>query len=65
MTPLEDAGRVIDRELEKLRQFFEAEVKPTTVRSAVEALRAAAKRLAELADDIESRAAGASAQRRP
>jgi len=55
MTRFEQAGRTIDRELEKLRRFFETEVKPTTQRRAVQVLRAASKRLTELARDLERR----------
>jgi len=53
MSALEDAGRAIDRELEKLRHFFESDVRPTTQRKAVEALRAAAERLSKLADQMD------------
>lgn len=53
MSTLEDAGRVIDREMEKLREFFEKEVRPTTQRRAIEALRAAATRLSQLADQLD------------
>ena len=59
MAHLEEVGRKLDRELEKLRRFFEAEVKPTTERKAVEVLRIASKRLSELAEEIESRASRA------
>lgn len=60
MATFEDVGRSIDREVEKLRQFFEAEVRPTTERRLVAALRAASKRLAKLAEDLDERS-----QRRP
>ena len=56
MGHLEDVGRKLDRELEKLRRFFETELKPTTERKAVEVLRNASKRLGKLAEEIESRA---------
>lgn len=55
MSSFEDAGRSIDRELKKLRQFFEGEVKPTTKRRAVDALRAAAERLAKLAEELDEK----------
>ncbi len=53
MSAFEDAGRAIDREWEKLRHFFETDVKPTTQRRAVEALRAASAKLAELAEQLD------------
>jgi len=56
---LQDVGRKLDRELEKLRRFFETELRPTTERKAVEVLRAASKRLGKLAEEIESRASRA------
>ena len=59
MAHLEEVGRKLDRELEKLRRFFETEVKPTTERKAAEVLRIASKRLSELAEEIESRASRA------
>ncbi len=57
MPKLEEVGRALDRELKKLREFFESEVKPTTQRRLVQALRAASKRLAELASELESQSA--------
>ncbi|HLE37180.1 MAG TPA: hypothetical protein VI699_08530 [Candidatus Acidoferrales bacterium] len=59
MVNLEDVGRKLDRELEKLRRFFETELRPTTERKAVEVLRTASKRLGKLAEEIESRASRA------
>jgi len=56
MPNFEEVGKVIDREVEKLRQFIEAEVKPTTERQLVTALRAASKTLGELAQKLEARA---------
>lgn len=53
MSAFEDAGRVIDREMGKLREFFESDVKPVTQRRAVEALRAASAKLAELANELD------------
>ncbi len=58
MSTFEDAGRVIDREMKKLHEFFEKEVKPTTQRKAIEALRSASVRLAELAEKLEKSKAG-------
>lgn len=55
MANFEEVGRVIDREVEKLRQFIEGEVKPTTERQLATALRAASKRLGELAEKLEAR----------
>ncbi len=55
MGPFENFGQVMDQELEKLRRFFQTEVKPTTLRSAAETLRSASSRLARLADELEER----------
>lgn len=57
MPNFEQVGRKIDEELQKLRKFLETELKPTTERKAIEALRKASKRLAEAADQLEARAA--------
>ena len=56
MRNLEEVGRKLDRELNKLRHFLETELRPTTERKSVELLRNASKRLSELAEEIESRA---------
>ena len=49
----EDAGRALDRELEKLRKAFEREVRPQTRQEAAEFLRKAADRLSKLAERLE------------
>ena len=49
----EDAGRALDRELEKLRKSFTSEVPPRTRQEAAEFLRKAADRLAKLAERLE------------
>lgn len=58
MANFEDFGKRIDRELERLRIFVDKELKPTTKEKASAALRTASKKLAELADEIESRLSG-------
>lgn len=55
MATFEEAGKAIDREGEKLRRFFEAEVRPSTQRQLVHALRAASKQLEELAEKLDTR----------
>lgn len=55
MPSFEDAGRLIDRELAKLQRFFEKEVKPNTKRRAAEALKVTARKLSNLARDMEGR----------
>jgi hypothetical protein len=55
MANFEEIGRVVDREMEELRQFFNQEVKPVTQRRLAEALRAASKHLGELAHKLEER----------
>jgi DNA anti-recombination protein RmuC len=59
---VEQVGQTIDRELEKLRAYIETELKPTTQRRVLQALRAASKRLAELARELE---AGSAKRARP
>jgi hypothetical protein len=49
----EDAGRALDRELEKLRKFFDREVHPRTRPEMAEFLRRASERLTKLADRLE------------
>ncbi len=49
----EDAGRALDRELEKLRRSFNENVRPQTRQEMAEYLRKAADRLAKLADRLE------------
>ncbi len=64
MRNVEELGRLLDRELEKLRQFFEQEVKPTTERELASVLRSTAQRLEELARVLEDRSpAGAPAKK--
>ncbi len=55
MANFEEFGRTVDEEMKKLKEFFEREVKPGAKRGALEALRGASARLAELADDLERR----------
>ncbi len=57
MGMFEDAGQVIDQELQKLRRFLRTEVKPNTLRGAADALRATSRRLTKLAEDFEARLA--------
>ncbi len=49
----EDAGRTLDRELEKLKKYLDREVKPATRRDTARLLRQASKRLAKLADKLD------------
>ncbi len=49
----EDAGRALDRELEKLRKCFDENVRPQTRVEMAEYLRKAADRLAKLAERLE------------
>lgn len=58
MATFEEVGQAVDRELEKLRHFFETEVRPSTQRQLVIALRAASKRLQELAEKLDTSDAG-------
>ncbi|MGH9792776.1 MAG: hypothetical protein ACRD5W_16335 [Candidatus Acidiferrales bacterium] len=65
MGMLEDAGQVIDQEMEKLRRFLRTEVKPTTLRGAADALRATSRRLSKLAEDFEARLAENKSETKP
>jgi len=65
MGAFEDAGQVIDQELEKLKRFLKTEVKPTTLRSAAEALRATSSRLSKLAEELETRMTESKDERKP
>jgi hypothetical protein len=49
----EDAGRSLDRELDKLRKFLGNEIRPQTRQEMAEFLRGAADRLAKLAERLE------------
>jgi hypothetical protein len=49
----EDAGRAIDREFEKLRKFFNDEVRPETKKETAEFLRKSADRLIKVAERLE------------
>jgi len=49
----EDAGRKLDREVEKLKEFLGDNVKPATKRDMARLLRQASKRLARLAENLE------------
>jgi hypothetical protein len=54
---LEEIGKRIDKELERLRIFVDTELKPTTRDKGAAALRTASKKLAKLADELEVRLA--------
>ena len=49
----EDVGRAIDSEFEKLRKFFNDEVRPETRKEAAEFLRKSAVRLTKMAERLE------------
>ncbi len=51
----EEIGRKMDREFSRIRELLENEIKPQTSQKAADALRAASKRLAAAADQIEER----------
>ena len=58
MATFEEVGQAVDREVERLRHFFETEVRPSTQRQLVTALRAASKRLEELAEKLDAHDTG-------
>ncbi len=49
----EDAGRALDRELDKLRSFLDNEVRPQTRQEMADFLRRTADRLAKLAERLD------------
>ena len=49
----EDAGRAIDREFEKLRKYFDNEVRPETKKETADFLRKSAERLKKMAEQLE------------
>jgi len=49
----EDAGRALDRELVKLREFLDKEVPPQTRQEMAQFMRGAADRLAKLAERLD------------
>jgi hypothetical protein len=49
----EDAGRALDRELDKLRKYLSSEVRPQTRKETAEFLRKSADRLTKLAERLE------------
>jgi hypothetical protein len=49
----EDAGRAIDGEFEKLRKYFNDEVRPETKKEAAAFLRKSAERLTKMAERLE------------
>lgn len=57
MTNFEEFGRRVDEEVEKLRQYIESQFKPNAERRTAEWLRAAARKLADAAAEIERRSA--------
>ena len=57
MSSFEEFGKRVDEEVQKLRHFFETQFKPTTGRKTAAALREAARRLSQAADEIEARLA--------
>ena len=54
MPTLEEFGRRVDVEIEKLKQYFETELKPNATRRTAVFLREASKRLGEMAEELES-----------
>jgi len=50
---LEDAGRALDHEIEKLRKFIEQEVRPETRKEMADFLRRASERLTKLAERVD------------
>jgi len=49
----EDAGKAVDREVQKLIDFVENKVSPTTRQEMAELLRKASERLAKMAESLQ------------
>jgi hypothetical protein len=50
---LEDAGRAMDSEIEKLRKFIDEELRPETRKEMADFLRRACERLTKLAERVD------------
>jgi hypothetical protein len=57
MPNFEEMGRMLDRELERLRKVAEDKVKPATCEKAAGVLRSVSASLARLAEEIAAKAA--------
>jgi hypothetical protein len=55
MGTLEEIGRKLDQEMERLRGLVENEIKPATEQKAASVLRQVSERLTKLAEEIEAR----------
>jgi hypothetical protein len=64
MSNFEKIGRTIDREFARLKSFLENEVKPTTERRIIEALRKTSEHLVRMAEQMEGRRTKRAAPRR-
>ena len=53
----EDVGRWLDGEIAHIKEVVEKEIKPTTEKKVIAALRAASAKMQKLAEDLETRAA--------
>jgi hypothetical protein len=56
MSSFEEMGRILDRELDRLRAVAESKVKPATCGKAAKALRNVSASLSRLAEQLESKA---------
>jgi hypothetical protein len=54
----EEAGRAVDREVQKLVEFVDQKVRPSTRREMAELLRKASESLAKMATSLEDRPGG-------
>lgn len=50
---LEDVGRSLDREIEKLKKYIDQEVRPETRKEVADFLRRASERLTKLAERVD------------
>jgi hypothetical protein len=57
MKDFEDFGRWLDEEVQRVRKVIETEIKPTAEKKTISALKIASKKLSQMAEELEKRAA--------
>jgi hypothetical protein len=61
----EEAGRAVDREVQKLVEFVDQKVRPSTRREMAELLKKASENLAKMAAGLESRPDSGQPEKKP
>ena len=57
MKDFEDFGRWLDEEVKRVRKVIETEIMPTAEQKTISALKIASKKLSQMAEELEKRAA--------